>query len=241
VPGSGWRPDRPWRPTTEQLEYRRSEVARLHRAGHTIAQIQEAMRPRIGKSTVWNDLEASGIRQARRQGPPPPVPPETVSWAAPPLYSPGSGPADRVALIVRHFLAEMAAARYEPAHANEVLDARNRGDEGWLSRWCALIADLEQVTAALRRQHGEDGDLRQALLGWAAPAGPPAPPARPGLREEIRSLVAAGLPVTRGRLAARYGVGEHVVQGEHTRAVARHHARQEMAAEGWRPPGTQVP
>jgi hypothetical protein len=246
---TGWKAEGTWKPSPEQLEYRRQEIARLWQEGCTAEQIRSALRPPVGKTTIWKDLDAMGVTRIKRYkgltlDPPP------VHWENPPRGILSPEPVDRVALAARHFLRELHAARYESAHANDLLDARNRNDRGWQARWLHLIGELQQVTATLAAQHDADGGggLRAAINGWAqeshggAVADSPAMPAAlaslvgrfgpPGFGREVQELVIAGQSLPRGQLAERYRMGQHAVQLEHQRAVGRW----QVISAGWRPP-----
>jgi hypothetical protein len=157
---------RGFRPSLEQAAWRRKAVLRLLKDGCTPPQIAAAMRPVVNEGTIRRDLHELGVRWVRRinriAADPPPV-----DWLHPPVVQ--DDPADRAAAALRHFLAEMEAARGVPAHAHDLLEARLDGDQGWETWWREHIRELRQIADDLERLHADSGFLRATALGREPP------------------------------------------------------------------------
>jgi len=211
-----------WRPGDAPIAFRRQEVLRLWNDGCSTAQIAAALS--ISQDTANSDLREMAPGHPKRyrgtaQDPPP------VDWLNPPAVL--SGPADRPALAVRHFLAEMEAARWQPAHAHDVIDARRRGDTGWLAAWEGLTAQLRHVATTLEDIHESPG---------AALAAVPAPGPPRSLREAVERRIAAGLPQDRAGMAREYGTTEQEIRNQWNQALGRAEERQRLLDAGWSPP-----
>jgi hypothetical protein len=159
---------RGFKPTPEQTAYRVREAIRLLKDGCTPAQIAAAMTPRVHEGTIRRDAHLNGVRWVRRISrlAPDPAP---IDWLHPPVER--EGPSDRPALAVGRFLAEMEAARWEPAHAHDLLDARLHGDHDWEKGWLDLVRQLRQMADGLGRLHTDSGRLRATALGRERVAG----------------------------------------------------------------------
>jgi hypothetical protein len=239
-----------FRPSPAQMAYRRREVLRLWQAGCTAAQIGDVLDPPIDPYLVRHDLRTMQVRRASHRVTGVPVLPPRVHWLSPPADAlrPAGGPGDPVAFTVRRFVATMGQMRAVSAHASDLADARLRGDTDWEVAWRQLLAEAAAVIGALTAQHEDQtgAAIRDGMTGWAQETARTPQAARrsqhrrshpdlpPGLCAEVRQLLAAGLSVSRGPLAARYGVGENVIRWAHQIEVAR----AVLVAEGWTPPGS---
>jgi hypothetical protein len=151
----------------EQAAYRRKMVVLLLERGCTPPQIAAAMRPVVHEGTIRRDARIAGIRWVKRIKPIA-LDPAPIDWLHPPVER--EGPSDRPALAVSRFLAEMEAARWEPAHAHNLLDARLHGDQDWEKEWLGLIGQLRQIADGLGLLHDDSGVLRATALGRVPPS-----------------------------------------------------------------------
>lgn len=228
----------------EQLAYRRLETVRLWNAHCSIEQIARALDVHI--STIRDDLDAMEVPRTGRRFTGTPEDPPPVDWQHPPVAALEPEQVDQVALLIRHFLSGMKAARWQSSNASLVLAAVTGRDTGWLAKRRRLLGELQQVTGDLAAMlDGDDATpgLLAKVTGWAEetaeapipsrrPVGRPRAVVPPALREEIARRLEAGMAVSREGLAEQYGVGAHVVRNEHRRAVVV----LELLAEGWQPP-----
>jgi hypothetical protein len=211
--------------------------------GCTAAQIGRALS--IHPGLVYADLKATKAPRWGRHYQGTAVDPAPVDWENPPLHATAPDPVDRVGLALQACLAELGRARWESAHASEVMDARLRGDEAWEAKTLQLLCEMRRITDIMIEQHEstDPGTLRGGQATWArVPAGVPAVPGEfdhaedqgpLGLRAELQARVDAGLPLHRVALGTKYGVSDQMIRGLHQRALER----KEMIAAGWRPPG----
>lgn len=234
--------DRGWKPSREQRQYRREEVARLWKSDgrYSAEQIAKILDPAVGAPTVRGDLAALGIARTKRYSSREPLP-DRVSWLDPPPRLPPAHARDKVARAAEAFLASVTGIRAVSAHANDLADARRRGDTGFEVYWVDLLSRLRGVADALSELHTDTtGEaMRGAILGWAeeGTAGHDRAVARahavdPDLAEEIWRCLARRIPVRRADLARKYGLSANTVQREARTAALK----KQLLEQGWRPP-----
>jgi hypothetical protein len=259
MPAKGTLP-RGWRPSKRQQRYRQKIAGQRWNSGYTTVQIAEAFKPQVNDATIRNDLNialGAGTR-TKRIVPTLPDPPP-VNWLEPPADEGGSIERDPIAALFRQLISDLTEMRWGSAHGNGILAARRAGDWEWLDGWEALLGRLQKVVDQLGEMHGENSaaEVRAAIRGWgdeslaqldhgdaerAAAAGRPSrgTTAPPGLIRAVRDRVERGQPISRAMLAAKYGVGDHVVQAVHQRERARHETITELMELGWGPPPATV-
>jgi hypothetical protein len=236
---------RGYHPTLEQKSYRADEAARLWRECKlSVPQIALTLRPQVNESTVRADLRPPRGRlrpdewAKRINGAPGPLPPP-VDWLNPPAGS-SAETRDRVSEAIRQCVALLHEARYESTWGNLVLEARQKHDADALAYMKRLLGDLRTPLETLELILAGDGrDLVEAITGWnrggqsvLRDRSAHAVPAPRELVQEIRMRVDAGLKISRGELAERYGVSRHVVQRE----IERWNVIFDLLREGWVPP-----